>query len=138
MKFPGNTTVFQKYLHLGSSSKFQEIFNLIIRIENHFSFLILWFVGFWFMCCLLTYSFECWFAKGQCKSYIHSTQKSVRRSKPRIEQSFPCSSVGKGPACNAGDLGSIPWSGRSLEKEMATQTSILAWRILWTEEPGSL
>ena len=25
-----------------------------------------------------------------------------------------------------------------LEKEMATHTSILAWRILWTEEPGSL
>ena len=27
---------------------------------------------------------------------------------------FPCSSVGKEPACNAGDLGSIPESGRSL------------------------
>ena len=26
---------------------------------------------------------------------------------------FPCSSVGKASACNAGDLGSIPWSGRS-------------------------
>ena len=25
-----------------------------------------------------------------------------------------------------------------LEKEMATYSSILAWRILWTEEPGSL
>ena len=25
-----------------------------------------------------------------------------------------------------------------LEKEMATQSSILAWRILWTEEPGRL
>ena len=25
-----------------------------------------------------------------------------------------------------------------LEKEIATHTSILAWRILWTEEPGSL
>ena len=25
-----------------------------------------------------------------------------------------------------------------LEKEMATHTSILAWRILWTEEPGRL
>ena len=25
-----------------------------------------------------------------------------------------------------------------LEKEMATQSSILAWRIPWTEEPGSL
>ena len=25
-----------------------------------------------------------------------------------------------------------------LEKEMATCSSILAWRILWTEEPGRL
>jgi len=28
-----------------------------------------------------------------------------------------------------GDLGSIPGSGRSLEKEMATHSSILAWTI---------
>ena len=25
-----------------------------------------------------------------------------------------------------------------LEKEMATHSSILAWRILWTDEPGVL
>ena len=25
-----------------------------------------------------------------------------------------------------------------LEKEMATHSSILTWRILWTEEPGGL
>ena len=25
-----------------------------------------------------------------------------------------------------------------LEKEMATHSSILAWRIIWTEEPGGL
>ena len=25
-----------------------------------------------------------------------------------------------------------------LEKEMATHSSILAWEILWTEEPGEL
>ena len=25
-----------------------------------------------------------------------------------------------------------------LEKEMATHSSILAWEILWTEEPGRL
>ena len=25
-----------------------------------------------------------------------------------------------------------------LEKKMATHSSILAWRILWTEEPGEL
>ena len=33
-------------------------------------------------------------------------------------------------------LGSIPGLGRSPEKEMATHSSILAWKILWTEEPG--
>ena len=27
---------------------------------------------------------------------------------------------------------------RNLEKEMATHSSILAWRILWTEELGGL
>ena len=26
----------------------------------------------------------------------------------------------------------------ALEKEMATQPSILAWRLPWTEEPGGL
>ena len=85
---------------------------------------------------------------------------------------FPHSSVGKESACNAGDPGSIPGSGRSagegigsplqyswislmaqlvknlpamwetwvqcrgwedpLEKEKATHSSILAWRIPWT------
>ena len=28
--------------------------------------------------------------------------------------------------------------GKKLEKEMATHSSILAWRILGTEEPGGL
>ena len=34
----------------------------------------------------------------------------------------------------------IPSLGREdpLEKEMATRSSILAWRILWIEEPGGL
>ena len=40
---------------------------------------------------------------------------------------FPGGSDGKASACNAGDRGSIPGSGRSLEKEMATHSSILAW-----------
>ena len=51
---------------------------------------------------------------------------------------FPGSSVGKESACNAGDLGSITGLGRSLEKEMATHSSILAWKIPWTEKPGGL
>ena len=42
---------------------------------------------------------------------------------------------------NAGDIrnGFDPWiagSGRSLEEGIATHSSILTWRIPWTEEPG--
>ena len=37
-----------------------------------------------------------------------------------------------------GDEGSIPRLGRSLEKEMATHSNILAWEIPWTEKPGGL
>ena len=51
---------------------------------------------------------------------------------------FPGGSDSKASACNAGDPGSIPGSGRSLEKEMATHSGILAWRIPWTEESGRL
>ena len=39
-------------------------------------------------------------------------------------------------ACDAGDLGLIPGSDDPLEKEMATHSSILAWRNPWMEEPG--
>ena len=41
-------------------------------------------------------------------------------------------------AGNEGEVDSIPGLGRSLVKEMATLSSILAWRIPWTEEPGGL
>ena len=36
------------------------------------------------------------------------------------------------------DMGLIPESGRSLGGGMATHSSILAWRISWTEEPDGL
>ena len=41
---------------------------------------------------------------------------------------------------NAGDTGSIPGSERSPGEGNpgATQSSILAWKIPWTEEPGEL
>ena len=51
-------------------------------------------------------------------------------------KSFPGGSDGKESTCNAGDPGSILGSGRPLEKGMATHSSIIAWRIPWTEEPG--
>ena len=49
---------------------------------------------------------------------------------------FPGGSDSKESACSVGDPGLIPGWGRSLEKEMATHSSILAWRIPWTEKPG--
>ena len=45
---------------------------------------------------------------------------------------------GKESPCQAGDLGSIPGSGRSLGEGNGTHSSILAWRVPWTEEPGRL
>ena len=38
----------------------------------------------------------------------------------------------KNPPANAGDVGSIPGSERSLEEELAIHSSILAWQIPWT------
>ena len=51
---------------------------------------------------------------------------------------FPGGSDDKESACNAGDLGSIPGLGRSAGEGMATHSSILAWRIPWTEKPDGL
>ena len=36
------------------------------------------------------------------------------------------------------DVGLIPGSGRSPRRENAILSSILAWRVPWTEEPGRL
>ena len=55
-----------------------------------------------------------------------------------INWGFPHSSIGKESAYSVGDLGSIPGSGRFLEKEMVAHSSILAWKIPWTEEFGGL
>ena len=54
------------------------------------------------------------------------------------ELGFPGGSDSKESACNAGDPGSIPELGRSPGEGMAIHSSILAWEIAWTEEPGRL
>ena len=41
-------------------------------------------------------------------------------------------------AGDSGDAGSIPGSGEPLDLEMAAHSSILAWKIPWTGEPGGL
>ena len=44
----------------------------------------------------------------------------------------------KESAFNTGHMGSIPGSEKSPGEVLATHSSILAWRIPWTEEPGRL
>ena len=51
---------------------------------------------------------------------------------------FPGGSDGKEIACNAGDPSLILGRDDALEEEMGTHSSILAWRIPWTERPGGL
>ena len=46
--------------------------------------------------------------------------------------------VVKNLPADAGDTGSISGQEDPLEEDMATHSSILAWKILWTEEPGGL
>ena len=49
--------------------------------------------------------------------------------------------VVKNPNADSGDIrdvGSIPGSEDPLEEDMATHSSILAWRIPQTDEPGRL
>ena len=53
-------------------------------------------------------------------------------------KSFSGGSVVKNPrAMQEAWVRSLRWEG-PLEKEMATHSSILAWKIPWTEEPGRL
>ena len=51
---------------------------------------------------------------------------------------FPDGSDGKASVYSAGDPGSIPGSGRSLEEEMAVHSRTIAWKTPWMEESGSL
>ena len=54
---------------------------------------------------------------------------------------YPNDSAVKNPPTSAGDVrnvGSISGWEDPLEEEMATHSSVLPWRIPWTEEPGGL
>ena len=55
-----------------------------------------------------------------------------------VEKGFPGGSVIKNLPANAGEADSIPGQKDALEKEMETHSSILAWEISWTEDPGRL
>ena len=51
---------------------------------------------------------------------------------------FPGDSEVKNLPANVGDTGSIPGLGRSPGEGRGKHSSVFAWRIPWTEEPGGL
>jgi len=65
--------------------------------------------------------------------YSHSTSNKILFNKYNRGDSD-----GQESASNAGGPGLIPGQEDPLEKGMATHSSVLAWRIPWTEEPGRL
>ena len=64
--------------------------------------------------------------------------KKNKHTHTQLPQGFPGGSDGKEPASTEEDPVVIPGSEDPLEEGMATHSSILAWRIPWTEEPGGL
>ena len=82
-------------------------------------------------------------------SFLDSFCKSIRmffitfRCNKRWSElwGFPGSAMVKNLPANAGgvgDTGSNPELGSSPEKEIATNSSLLSWRIPWAEEPSEL
>ena len=68
------------------------------------------------------------------------TRVSLVDTHPYIATIFSTSLVAQSVKCLAYNVGDLPCLGREdpLEKEMATHSSILAWKIPWTEEHGGL
>ena len=68
-------------------------------------------------------------------------ERSIMSKQSDKHKGFPGVSVVKDlPAVQETQESWVPSLGQEdpLEKGMATHSSILAWRILWTEEPGGL
>ena len=69
---------------------------------------------------------------------ISLRMRNKTQSLLRPSSDFPGGSDGKASAYNEGDLvQSLGWEDL-MEKEMATHSSILAWKIPWKEDPGRL
>ena len=73
----------------------------------------------------------CWAEFKQIKNYIFAN----------TYVGFPGGASGREPACQCRRCkrcGFDPWVGKIPWRGMTTHSSILAWRIPWTEEPGEL
>ena len=70
-------------------------------------------------------------------SQTRSLEIPAKRSLCQLPEVQSSGSVVENAPANAGDVdSSLGWE--ELEKEMTTHSSILVWRIPWTEEPGGL
>ena len=71
------------------------------------------------------------------EAYLQSSKsKNLKKQNIPLAMGFSGGSDSKESACKAGDPGSIPGSGIFPGERNGTLSSILAWEILWTEEPG--
>ena len=89
--------------------------------------------------------------KPEFRGFVHRVMQELKQRSPRFYkethfiwnrlwevQGFPSGSDGKEYVCNAREwVLSLGWE-HPLEKELATHSSVLPWRILCTEEPGGL
>ena len=77
--------------------------------------------------------------QGTLKSLLqhHSSKASVLQCSAFFGASMVAQVVKRLPAVQETQVQSLGWENPP-EKEMATHSSILAWRIPWTEEPGGL
>ena len=64
--------------------------------------------------------------------------KNASPSNYQLKPCFPGGSDSKTSACIAGDWVQSLGQEDPLDKEMATHSSTLAWKIPWREEPGGL
>ena len=66
-----------------------------------------------------------------------STEEYLKKLWRTLRASLVAQLVKNLPAVQETRVRSLGWED-PLEKEMATHSSILAWKISWTEEPGRL
>ena len=70
--------------------------------------------------------------------YLRTPEFKKFQSFIMVYMAFPVGSDGEESTCNAGSHIQFLSQEDLLEKGMATHSSILAWGIPWTEEPGEL
>ena len=98
-----------------------------------------WLLETWSLGILLRWFAQGTFLEGRCHLKPWWTSLTIRSPSASVLW-LPCWLSGKETACIAGDLQetwvwSLGWEDHP-EKEIVTHSSILAWEIPWTKEPG--